>query len=356
MAANPLQFLFVFPANEDLKRTVGWTRTSRIWRRGIPSAVVAIEKPTDDVLAESDKWSESWVLWDGRSSLVVDTRASIMAMAPSVAGAALQDSEYEWMLLGEIGTVFNMDVVVELLEGFDPELPFLITDHLWFKYQGKGTPSVGSHGSPLAPRCVKCSVHGRQPLKNTTWKPTNACPTCTWSHLKRWDPERPEIYDGPGDYRETYMPEGEVVLNTGAGVILSRKLVESLNVTYMSNCLREHYSVRTQVAPAIALSNCIFFMGVAPTDPGPFAVDTRVETFAMPGYDVEGITRDITNFAAGGKCCDELCQRRLKVTATTFVQYTPLHREAVRATQRARDIYRYFSTGGNPPVGKGVCL
>lgn len=350
-----MQFLAVIPASEDLKMTTGWVRTSRIWRRGIPAAVMAREQPSENVLAESDKRGESWMMWDGFSSLVVDSRASVMTMAPGVAGAALQDTEYEWMLLGEIGTVFNMDVVIELLEGFNPELPFLITDNLWFTYHGKGPPSVISRGSPLAPRCIKCSVHGRAPLKNMTWKPTHACPVCTWSHLKRWDPERPELYDGPKGYRETYMPEGEIVLNMEAGVILSRKLVEMLNVTYLSGCLRDHYSVRTQVAPAVALSNCIFFTGIAPTDPGPFGVDPRVEVFGMRGYKVDDIERDVGNFAVGNKCCDELCQRRLAVTASTFVPYTMLHREAVRSTQRFRDIYRFFSTNEKNPKDRTSC-
>ena len=60
---------------------------------------------------------------------------------------ALNGSGYEWMLLGEDDTLFFVEPLLQMLEEFDPGLPYIITDNF-----GRG----GSSSEKLAPRCLPC--------------------------------------------------------------------------------------------------------------------------------------------------------------------------------------------------------
>ena len=45
---------------------------------------------------------------------------------------ALGDT-YKWMLYGDDDTLFFVDAVLDLLQPFDPELPYAISDNIWFE-------------------------------------------------------------------------------------------------------------------------------------------------------------------------------------------------------------------------------
>ena len=45
---------------------------------------------------------------------------------------ALGDS-YKWMLYGDDDTLFFVDAVLDLLLPYDPELPYAISDNIWFE-------------------------------------------------------------------------------------------------------------------------------------------------------------------------------------------------------------------------------
>ena len=40
---------------------------------------------------------------------------------------------YKWMLYGDDDTLFFVDTVLDLLQPFDPELPYAISDNIWFE-------------------------------------------------------------------------------------------------------------------------------------------------------------------------------------------------------------------------------
>lgn len=40
---------------------------------------------------------------------------------------------YRWMLYGDDDTLFFVDAVLDLLQPFDPELPYAISDNIWFE-------------------------------------------------------------------------------------------------------------------------------------------------------------------------------------------------------------------------------
>ena len=45
---------------------------------------------------------------------------------------ALGDT-YKWMLYGDDDTLFFVDAVLDLLHPLDPELPYAISDNIWFE-------------------------------------------------------------------------------------------------------------------------------------------------------------------------------------------------------------------------------
>ncbi len=57
---------------------------------------------------------------------------------------------YKWMLFGNASTVFFPEAAMQLLEDFDPGLPYIITDDLvWQNASGAARPEE-------APRCLPC--------------------------------------------------------------------------------------------------------------------------------------------------------------------------------------------------------
>ena len=57
---------------------------------------------------------------------------------------ALGDT-YKWMLYGDDDTLFFVDAVLDLLQLFDPELPYAISDNIWFEANSalvRGCPQI----------------------------------------------------------------------------------------------------------------------------------------------------------------------------------------------------------------------
>ncbi len=49
---------------------------------------------------------------------------------------------FKWMLYGDDDTVFFIDNALDMLEGLDHNMPYFLTDHLWFPDQfGKRSTS-----------------------------------------------------------------------------------------------------------------------------------------------------------------------------------------------------------------------
>lgn len=359
-----LQFVAAIVAPEDPKRAEFWTRTSRLWRRDIPAVVMTIGEASAEALAEGKEYGEEWVTWRGADNYYVGKETSLLAMAPALAGQALERFDYDWLLLGVEGTVFNLDTLAQQIRGFDPTLPVMVTDHLWFSYQGSGPRPIERHGSPHAPRCIKCPVHGRKKIPGINWRPTHGCPYCTFAVLKKWDEERPELYNGTNDYKPQLGPEGHLYAYVEGGMVLSRELVRLLNATAVDRCLRNDLARHPTVSGAVALSHCIFSMGIPATDPGPFALDPSFGAFAPLHYGVGDVVRDSRNFARGPDCCDERCEHRLATTASLYIPINDAVnkfkvREAVRALQRARDVFRAArraetAVGGQIVRGRGA--
>ncbi len=49
---------------------------------------------------------------------------------------------FKWMLYGDDDTVFFIDNALDMLEGLDHNMPYFLTDHLWFPDQfGEDCPA-----------------------------------------------------------------------------------------------------------------------------------------------------------------------------------------------------------------------
>ena len=53
---------------------------------------------------------------------------------------------FKWMLYGDDDTVFFIDNALDMLEGLDHNMPYFLTDHLWFPDQyGEHCPAYKQH-------------------------------------------------------------------------------------------------------------------------------------------------------------------------------------------------------------------
>ena len=62
----------------------------------------------------------------------------------------MNDTGYKWMFCGNASTTFFPEAALQLLEDFDPRLPYIVTDDLlWKNASGAAMPDE-------APRCLPC--------------------------------------------------------------------------------------------------------------------------------------------------------------------------------------------------------
>ena len=54
-------------------------------------------------------------------------------------------NNFKWMLYGDDDTVFFIDNALDMLEGLDHNMPYFLTDHLWFPDQFGNSPSPAMH-------------------------------------------------------------------------------------------------------------------------------------------------------------------------------------------------------------------
>ncbi|GLC55948.1 hypothetical protein PLESTB_001048000 [Pleodorina starrii] len=91
--------------------------------------------------------NETYLAWPDRPDPKKpgDTR---VALAPWLAHRALGES-YKWLLYGDDDTFFFVENVKALLQEYDPDLPYIVTDALWHKRK---------RNLMEAPRCLPCHL------------------------------------------------------------------------------------------------------------------------------------------------------------------------------------------------------
>ena len=64
-------------------------------------------------------------------------------MTPFLAAHLQGYDNFKWMLYGDDDTVFFIDNALDMLEGLDHNMPYFLTDHLWFPDQyGEHCPAA----------------------------------------------------------------------------------------------------------------------------------------------------------------------------------------------------------------------
>lgn len=67
-------------------------------------------------------------------------------MTPFLAAHLHGYDNFKWMLYGDDDTVFFIDNALEMLEGLDHNMPYFLTDNIWFPDQfGESCDAVASH-------------------------------------------------------------------------------------------------------------------------------------------------------------------------------------------------------------------
>ncbi|KAK9803696.1 hypothetical protein WJX73_002056 [Symbiochloris irregularis] len=138
----------------------------------------------DELRAEGAKRNETWAFYpDDRPlrtlALFGDSRA---ALAPFLAHKYYGDS-YKWLMYGDDDTLFFPHALKRTLQNLDPNIPYFLTDHMWWteiELDRPDHPRPGTtyHPQPKAPRCVPCNYHMLNPTGNTSALAFKAPPGC----------------------------------------------------------------------------------------------------------------------------------------------------------------------------------
>ncbi|KAL3131943.1 hypothetical protein ABBQ38_007639 [Trebouxia sp. C0009 RCD-2024] len=279
---------------------------SRVWRKGVRTYVAGNSPAPNALVQEGKLHNETWSYYPDdaplRSLYGGDTRA---ALVPYLAHASFGDT-YKWLLYGDDDTVWFMESVMKLLQDFDPDLPYFITDHMWWA----SSPGRASHPNPEAPRCLPCDFDDSK--FDHSLKPFNApkgCP-CTAQLICESD-ERGifnQYCDVPKAPMSTYSMHG------GAGGIISIGMLRAVSLDYMEKCVKSLYSTGGDAF----ISICTWQAGYAMTDPGYSFFHPDVNMFDPGPEDRMGNMMKLVR--ALDHRCDDACQHQLSNMLTLHVR------------------------------------
>lgn len=314
---------------------------SRGWRRGIPAIVGSFDPIRSENEADAARHGETWVQWNKTPGTKYPAKPfmNLVVMTLGLAADVLNEKGgFDWVVFGDDDTYFNLDVIADMIERFDQNMPHLLTDNIFYRYETNSSV----HGTPLAPRCTPCGVEAPPVKQLGGWKPPQACPVCTWDLLRESDPKRPAFYSKDG-FKPVYLKNYELSLHGGAGMVLSRGLVAMLNSSYMHDCMTTKFKGVIVPGGDTIISHCMFMLNVAPTDPGSLA-STGKQTFAPNDCQTICAVSDSYLYTKGFGCCDKDCQQRLRTIASIHVRSmhfaAPVQaKESLQMLTRARDMY-----------------
>ncbi|KDD73224.1 hypothetical protein H632_c2408p0, partial [Helicosporidium sp. ATCC 50920] len=184
-------------------------------------------------------------------------------------------------------------------------------------------------------------------------------PYCTFQLLCEADKERKHIYAPDCNFNPIYPPKGEFIAHGGAGIILSVGLMRMMPVSYMQDCVENQFRGLNVPGGDTLFSHCVFFTGIAPTDPGYYFLDKEFNAFDQGGQLVLQSLDLMYHYLKRG-CCPRKCQQRLR--AATSVHLRGLHfkepeaaMDVARMIVRMRDLYLHVrDMGGNATAHEEV--
>lgn len=297
-------------------------KASRIWRKGIMRTFIAhSDPPPQEVIEEAAMNNETWSWYPDdkpkRSLYPGDSRAGLV---PFLAHRHFGDS-YKWLLYMDDDTIFFPDAVIRLLEEFDPDMPYFISDHLWWPHPEGTFPGEGLHPSKSAPRCLPCHFNESEYLgMNMSFPAPKGCP-CTPELLCKAAPQAFNEYcDIPR------FPEAIYSMHGGAGGMMSVGLMRAVSLEFMEKCTQSLHSTGGDAFITI----CLWQAGYAITDPGKSLFYPDLQYFDPGPEDRLGAMQLLSRATDGVKCdynfhlecpkCDESCQLKLESMVSIHVR------------------------------------
>lgn len=239
--------------------------------------------------------------WPLRSRYQSDSR---LALTPFLAHRRFGDT-YKWLLYGDDDTFFFDHALISTLQEMDPDMPYFLTDHMWWQEYLDGHPErikPGSihHPHEKAPVCVPCHY-----TKNTSDLPFPSPPGC---------PCTPEILcnadvgqeflakSGPrGACGMPRVPIRSFSMHGGAGAVLSIGLMRAISLEWFEDCVHNAYSTGGDAI----ISMCLWEAGFGMTSIDPFWHPRKQNMF------------DVGRIAQGE---DDNIRKRLAVVLRTHLQ------------------------------------
>lgn len=75
-------------------------------------------------------------------------------MAPFIANNTAGIDSYKWILFGDDDTVFFVDNALRLLDTLDHNMPYILSDHIWFPTDLKSMSDILT----ILSRFLNCTV------------------------------------------------------------------------------------------------------------------------------------------------------------------------------------------------------
>ncbi len=132
--------------------------------QGTRAIITLDQSPSEAVVEEGQRHQETYLVHADRDSALGhfsqfpgDAR---VALAPFLAHRHLEpdpaepNADYKWVLSGDDDTLWFMDGVSKLLQTFDHNMPYAITDEIFWHSWGDAAPDRFHEDGP--PRCLPC--------------------------------------------------------------------------------------------------------------------------------------------------------------------------------------------------------
>lgn len=266
--------LVAIPSSTDRLPLV---RGSRLWRRDVPSMIITefwsspdkLERQAEFEGEKNEKYGEWREAWGCLK--IGDVRAGV---TPFLAAHLHGYDNFKWMLYGDDDTVFFIDNALDMLEGLDHNMPYFLTDHLWFPDQFDGRRGDGHrkvHPNRSAPRCLPCGYQDPLHQPNGTspnvpagsFRAPEGCP-CTLETLCK-GADNPGYWGENCEWLKFSHPGWWYFEHGGAGAILSVGLLRSIEWAKME----KRFDIDGGVSGDSQFMAAVFDEGhILPTDPG----------------------------------------------------------------------------------------
>ncbi|KAK9828631.1 hypothetical protein WJX72_001195 [[Myrmecia] bisecta] len=272
-AADPTTLSDLVMAIPSSLDRISLVEAGRSWRRGIHTHVTfeldiapdpLYNRITQNMAAHNESIGVFADLADSKqfNSKPGDVRA---ALTPFLANTSVGVGNYKWMLYGDDDTVFYLNNVLELVQGLDHNMPYLITDHVWWPDHRDGRDHF-IHANRRAPRCLPCNY--RDPLaanKSLVQGQFAAVPACPCTPQVLCEVDNVGAFNRGGCGFNYFHPGNWYFLHGGAGAIISSGLMrqnafEEVKDYILSHKFTSGDSMFTQVVHDV--------IHVLPTDPG----------------------------------------------------------------------------------------